>query len=88
MKLDKEVRSLYRMTEEKLENKKDELYNEFLNASETHKKHIGYEIGLVDGGLDRLYEAQDLWASDLSDNDDTFNIIKDIHHTYFGHPTI
>ena len=84
MKTDKEVRSLYRMTEEKLENKKDELYNEFMNASETHKNHISYEIGLVEFGLDRLYEAQDLWASELSDNDDTFNIIKDIHYTYFG----
>ena len=84
MKSDKKVRNIYRITEEKLENKKDELYIEFVNASETNKKHIGYEIGLVDGGLDRLYEAQDLWASELSDNDDTFKAIKDIHHTYFG----
>lgn len=86
MKLD--TKSLYRMTEEKLENKKDELYNEFLNASETNKKHVAYEIGLVDGGLDRLYEAQDLWANDLMDNEDTFKAIKNIHLTYFGHPTI
>ena len=80
-----ELKKLYRMTEEKLENKKDELYIEFINASETNQEHISYEIGLVDYGLDRLYEAQDLWASDLMDNEDTFKAIKNIHYTYFGH---
>lgn len=85
MKLDTEVRRLYKITEEKLENKKDELDIEFMNAIEKHKKHISYEIGLVDYGLDRLYEAYDLWASELSDNDDTVKVIKDIHYTYYGH---
>lgn len=80
-----ELKKLYKMLEGKLEAKKDELDIEFVNASEKHQKHISYEIGLVDGGLDRLYEAYDLWASDLASNDDTFKAIKNIHHTYFGH---
>lgn len=82
MKTDKEVKNLYRMLESQLENKKDELYDEFLNASETRKKHIGHGMDLVDDALDKLYEAYDLWVSDLADNDDTLNIFSDIQYTF------
>lgn len=80
-----ELKKLYKMLEGKLEAKKDELDNEFINASATQQIHISYEIGLVDGGLDRMYEAYSLWANELSSDDDTFKAIKDIHYTYFGH---
>lgn len=84
MKTDKEVRSLYKMLEGQLENQKNELDNEFFNVSTTRQRHIGYEIDLLDDALDKLYEAYDLWASELSDNDDTFNIFSDIQYTFFG----
>lgn len=84
MKSNKEVVSLYKITEGQLENKKNELDNEFFNVGTTRQRHIGYEIDLLDDALDKLYEVYDLWASNLADNDDTFNIIKDIQYTFFG----
>ena len=82
MKLDTEVKNLYKMLESQLENQKNELDNEFFNVGTTRQRHIGYEIDLLDDALDKLYEVYDLWASDLADNDDTFNIIKDIQYTF------
>lgn len=84
MKTDKEIRSMYKTLEGKLESKKDSLYSEFVNSNEERKNHISYEIDMIDNALDKLYETCSLWASDLADNDDTLKIIKDIKCIFFG----
>lgn len=85
MESDKKVRDLYKKSEEKLQNKKDELYNRFIEESEKEQVHTGYEMGLIEYGLDRLYETYDLWLNDLMDNVDASKAIKDNHYKYFGH---
>ena len=78
------IKKQYKALEQQLDNRKDELVNEYIQSNESRKDYISSRLDFLDGIIDGFYEAFSLWSSDLVDDDYILTIVKDTQSLLLG----